>query len=68
MQTGYSLRGKQIDIPTYWRSEVMPQRKNIKAEIWEIFKKTSKAETLQQNITFVLKIVNTIQLYCILTI
>lgn len=33
MQTGYSLRGKQIDIPTYRRSEVMPQRKNIKAEI-----------------------------------
>lgn len=33
MQTGYSLRGKQIDIPTYRRSKVMPQRKNIKAEI-----------------------------------
>lgn len=39
----------------------MPQRKNIKAEIWEIFKINSKAETLQKNITFVLKIVNTIQ-------
>ena len=33
MQTGYSPRGKQIDIPTCRRSEVMPQRKIIKAEI-----------------------------------